>query len=115
MPIAMYAIGPEKYDFSSLCAIARMLRIDRFSRGFRRRVRTLFGRQREEDFLEAQAHRAQLEQPPPAVDDAARELAAHVLPVLALDLVADGRAAPVRLDDARDAGHAFQRRARVGA
>src|SRR4249920_42519 len=56
MPMAMYAIGEEKYDFSSLCAIARMLLMGHLFSGHRlrlgvqrwRRRRDFFGGQREE-------------------------------------------------------------------
>src|SRR5471032_1179585 len=89
--MTMYAIGELKYDFSSFCAIARMLRMGGFS--FDRLARlgrgclSFVGREREEHVLEAHAHRAHLEQAPSAADDGAREIAAHVAPLLAVDLV----------------------------
>src|SRR6476659_58752 len=107
----MYAIGDAKYDFSSFRAIARMLliRSDSFrrvngvrARGRRRRV-FVFGGEREEDILEADAHRPQLEQAPAAADHGARELATDVAALFAVDLVADHAVVAIRFHDARDA------------
>src|SRR5581483_8790631 len=95
--------------------MARMLRIGNFSYRFGGGVRRFFGRQRQEDLFEAHAHRPQLQQPPAAADDAARELAPDVLAALALDFVADRRAVTIRFGDARHAGHPAQRRYRVAA
>src|SRR5438093_2043445 len=97
-------MGDAKYDFSSLCAIARMLLMHGLSFGDRRhRRRCFFRREREEDLLEAHAHRPQLEQSPSVADHRPRQVAAHVAPVLALDLVPDEAVAAVGLGHARDA------------
>src|SRR5260370_29779825 len=110
----MYAIGDAKYDRSSLFAIASTLLMNSLQySGFWRGGRDFFGRQRQEDLLEAQAHRSQLEQPPPAGHDRPREIAAHVMPLLALDLVADDPVAAVRFGDAPHAGHSRQRGCRL--
>ena len=54
----------------------------------------LVGRDLQEDFLEAHAHRPQLQQAPAAVDDRPRDLAADVGAAVALDL--ERRRRPVR-------------------
>src|SRR5260370_15108188 len=106
----MYAIGDAKYDRSSLFAIASTLLMNSLQySGFWRGGRDFFGRQRQEDLLEAQAHRSQLEQPPPAGHDRPREIAAHVMSLLALDLVADDPVAAVRFRHPTHAGDSRQR------
>src|SRR5262245_52978898 len=106
-PSMMYAIGDAKYDRNSFWAIARMLRIDGLLRDGR--FRRFVGREGEEDVFEAGAHRPELQQPPTLVHDGAREIAADVAARLAVDGVAHLAVAPVRFDDAPDAGHAPER------
>src|SRR5262245_51918139 len=117
----MYAMGPAKYDLSSLLAIARMLRIGRvsFRRGGARRVAGgrlgFVGREREEYLFKAHAHRPELEQPPAARHDRPRQLAADVLAVLAVDFEADNAVALIGRLDAGHAGHLAQHRPGVAA
>src|SRR3954464_15268950 len=103
-----YAIGDEKYDRSSLLAIAMTLLIGRLRSGGRRRWK-FFGRHRQEHLFEAHSHGPELEQPPAAGDHRAREIAADVVPAAALDFIADDAVAPIRFGDARHARNARQR------
>src|SRR5215470_7863737 len=114
----MYAIGDAKYERSSLRAIARMLLMGRRSsgrHGFTGSRRRFFGRERQEDLLEAHAHRPELEKVPPAADDGAGELAADVVPLLAFNLVADDAVAVIGFRDAGDSRDARERSRDVGS
>src|SRR5258705_9772703 len=85
-PITTYAIGVEKADLTSLCAMARML-LMRSLRSGRRRGH-VFGCHVQEDLLEAHPHRAHFEEPPSAAHNRRRELAPDIMPRLAVDLEA---------------------------
>src|SRR3990170_8051373 len=116
----MYPIGDVKYDRSSLCAIVSVLRMGGFLSG-RRCLRgfqsssSLVRRQRQEDFLEAQVHRPQLQQSPSTADYRPGEIASEVVAALALHFVSNSRVAPIRFGDPRDARDALERTRRVGA
>src|SRR4029079_15341700 len=97
-------MGDVKYDLNSFCAIAMTLRIGHLFDGGRRRLR-LVGGEREEDFFEAHAHRAELEKAPAARHDGSGKIAADVVPAVAFHFVADERVLAVRF---RDAHHAWQ-------
>src|SRR5262245_24088207 len=103
--MTMYAMGDAKYARSSFWAIARTLRMIRLLDAF-------LGRQREEDLLEAHAHRPELEQTPSAADDHTCQLAPHVVSLVAGDLER-AFAAGLGGRNADDAGHSFQRGSRL--
>src|SRR5215204_4779539 len=63
---------------------------------------SLFGCHLQEYLLETDAHRPELQQPPAARHDFARNLAADVAALLALDLERAGTGPHVRLRDAPD-------------
>src|SRR5258708_40377303 len=84
--------GEAKYDLSSFDAMATMLRMGSLFSGGHLFVgggRQFVRRERQEDFLEAHAHRAELQKSQPAADHGAREIAADVVAGFAVDLVAD--------------------------
>ena len=78
-------------------------------------LRRLFGRQRQEDLLEAQRIGRSSSRPQPPLTTARARSRRTSRPLLALDFVPDHPVAPIRFGDARDARHALQRARRVGA
>src|SRR3954447_19150276 len=99
-------MGEAKYARSSFCAIARTLLMGGLLAG-------LFGRERQEDLLEAQAHGPELQKAPAPADHGARELAPHVMALRAGDLE-HAVARPVGRRHARDAGDTLEHFARFG-
>src|SRR5215831_12128870 len=104
--MTMYAMGEAKYERSSFCAMARMLRIRGVSFGRSGGCRGRFvGGERQEDLFEAHAHRPQLEQPPAARHDGPCQIAPHVAARFAFDFESDETFPAIGFDhtgDARD-------------